>query len=65
MPSSDERLKILRLLEEQKVSAEEAARLLSAVGRGERRRGPAAGPRATGGGSRWIRIKVSPLHGPG
>lgn len=65
MPGSDERLKILRLLEEKKINAEEAARLLSAIGKGERRRGPAAGPRATGGGSRWIRIKVSPLHGPG
>lgn len=65
MTSSGERMKILRLVEEKKISAEEAARLLAALGKGERRRGPGEGPRPTGGGARWIRIKVSPLHGPG
>ncbi|MGH2625836.1 MAG: SHOCT-like domain-containing protein [Anaerolineales bacterium] len=65
MTSSDERLRILRLVEEKKITAEEAARLLAALGRGERRRGPAEGARPAGAGSRWIRIKVTPLHGPG
>lgn len=65
MTTSDERLKILRLVEEKKISAEEAARLLAALGKIERRRGPGEAGRAPGGTARWIRIKVSPLQGPG
>jgi len=54
MATSDERLKILKMVEEGKISPEEAARLLSALGKAERRRA-AASP----GEGRWLRVRVT------
>jgi hypothetical protein len=56
MASSEERLKILKLVEEGKISPEEAARLLAAVGKAERRR---ASTSSTEG--RWLRVRVTDM----
>ena len=57
MATPDERMKILKMLEEGKLSAEEAARLLKALGKTkpERRSQPA------GGGAKWLRVRVTDL----
>lgn len=56
MASVEERMKILKMIEEGKISAEEGARLLSALSEG-RPAGPAA-PRGPGAG-RMLRIRVT------
>jgi hypothetical protein len=56
MASSEERLKILKMVEESKISPEEAARLLAAVSKAERRR---ASTTATEG--RWLRVRVTDM----
>jgi len=53
----DERMKILKMLEEGKLSAEEAARLLKALGKAKpERRGPAPTSEA-----KWLRVRVTDL----
>lgn len=54
--TTEERLKILKMLEEGKITAEEASTLLRALG-GKRR--PASGAAGPGGSSRYLRIHVS------
>lgn len=56
MASSEERMKILKMIEEGKLSAEEGTKLLSAL---SERRGPP--PRMPGmpGPARWLRIRVT------
>lgn len=56
MASSEERLKILKMVEEGKISPEEAARLLAAVSKAERRR---ASTSTTEG--RWLRVRVTDM----
>ncbi len=59
MTTVEERLKILKMIEDGKISPEEGAKLLSALR--ETRRGPGgvpAVPRAPGG-ARWLRIRVT------
>jgi hypothetical protein len=56
MASSEERLKILKLVEEGKISPEEAARLLAAVGKAERRRASSASAEG-----RWLRVRVTDM----
>lgn len=56
MATSEERLKILQMLEEEKISAEEAAQLLKTLGKQERHRPKARGPEA-----RWLRVRVTDL----
>ena len=57
MATPDERMKILKMLEEGKLSAEEAARLLKALGkpRPERRSVP------PGSEAKWLRVRVIDL----
>ena len=57
MATSDERMKILKMLEEGKLSAEDAARLLKALGkpRSERRTVP------PGSEAKWLRVRVTDL----
>ncbi len=56
MTTQDERLRILQMVAEGKVSPEEAAALLEALSGGE---GPAAaGATSTTGQGRWLRIRV-------
>jgi hypothetical protein len=56
MTTSEERLKILKMVEDGKLKPDEAAKLLSALGRGERKRDLASDV-----DSRWLRIRVTDL----
>lgn len=60
MASSEERMKILKMIEEGKLSAEEGTKLLAAL---SEKRAPTP-PRAPGmsGGARWLRIRVTDLR---
>ena len=55
MPTAEERLRILKMISERQITAEEGARLLEAL--------RAAGPDATGrhaaGRARWLRVRVT------
>jgi hypothetical protein len=57
MATVEERLRILKMIEEGKISAEEGARLLSALG------GQKSASRATPGAptARWFRVRVTDL----
>ncbi len=56
MTAPEERMKILKMIEEGKISAEEGARLLTALNKGDRKRA------AEGKGeSRWLRVRVTDL----
>jgi hypothetical protein len=59
MANTEERMKILKLIEEGKISAEEGAKLLSALS--DSRRGIPTPPRppGSGGGARMLRIRVT------
>lgn len=58
MASSEERLKILKMVEEGKITAEEAARLLAALSQSRKpERKPI--PRGPGGSTRWLRVRVT------
>ena len=59
MATPDERMKILKMLEGGKLSAEEASRLLRALSKGSSERRPAA----QAGESKWMRIRVTDLDG--
>jgi hypothetical protein len=59
MATPDERMKILKMLEEGKLSAEEASRLLRALSRGSTETRPASQE----GDSKWMRIRVTDLDG--
>lgn len=58
MASSEERMKILKMIEEGKLSAEEGAKLLAALS------GPRVPPRSPGmpGAPRWLRIRVTDVR---
>jgi hypothetical protein len=56
MVSSDERLKILQMLEDGKINAEEASNLIRALGKQERKRRPTTMPQAE---PRWLRVRVT------
>ena len=60
MASSEERMKILKMIEEGKLSAEEGTKLLTALS--EKR--PPVPPRAPGmpGAPRWLRIRVTDVR---
>lgn len=60
MANSEERMKILKMIEEGKISADEASKLLAALS--DTRRGVLAPPRppgAMGAAARWLRIRVT------
>lgn len=60
MTVSEERMQILKMVEEGKITAEEGARLLAALSEGARAEKKAA--RAEPGGSaRWFRVRVTDL----
>ncbi len=64
MSTVEERLKILNMIAEGKITAEEGAQLLNALKEGERR-GPGPSSRsdfAQGGDARYLRIRVSNLE---
>jgi hypothetical protein len=57
MANPEERMKILKMIDEGKITAEEGARLLAALSESRRppRRTPGRGP----GGPRWLRVRVT------
>ncbi len=61
MPTSEERLRVLQLIQDGKISAEEGIRLLesldSAAQTGAAK--PAGMPVVTGRGARWFRVRVT------
>ncbi len=61
MTSVEERMKILKMIEEGKISAEEGAKLLTALGRRRGAGGPIPPP-GTGGPARWLRIRVTDIR---
>ncbi len=58
MASAEERMKILKMIEEGKLSAEDGAKLLAALSDGRRGQSAQASARVTGAG-RWLRIRVT------
>jgi hypothetical protein len=59
--STNERLKILQMLDEEKITAEEAATLLRAMEGGGRRTMPPRPPSPPGGEGRFLRIRVTDM----
>ncbi len=63
MPTSEERMRVLRMIAEGKISAEEGARLLKAVEKSSKKqsRRPSPEPARAAGenGGRWMRLRVS------
>ena len=59
MANSEERMKILKMIEEGKISADDASKLLAALS--DSRRGIPTPPRPPGvsGTARWLRIRVT------
>jgi hypothetical protein len=55
MTSAEERMQILKMIEEGKISPEEGARLLSALGT----KSSASSPPAGGSEARWFRVRVT------
>ena len=60
MASSEERMKILKMIEEGKLSVEEGTKLLSALS--ERRVTTPPRPLGIPGGPRWLRIRVTDVR---
>jgi len=60
MASNEERMKILKMIDEGKITAEEGAKLLSTLGESRK---PIRKPtfRSTSGGARWLRIRVTDM----
>jgi hypothetical protein len=60
MATSEERLKILKMIDEGKITAEEGSRLLSMLSESRK---PARKPTLAGGrgGARWLRIRVTDM----
>jgi hypothetical protein len=63
MATVEERMKILKMVEEGKVSAEEGAKLLAALAEGRKSPGggSSAGPGGAAGDARWFRVRVTDL----
>lgn len=60
MASSEERMKILKMIEEGKLSAEEGTKLLSALS--DKRLLTPPRPPGMSGGPRWLRIRVTDIR---
>lgn len=59
MANTEERMKILKLIEEGKISAEEGAKLLSALSDSRKNIPTPPRPPGAGGGARMLRIRVT------
>jgi lysophospholipase L1-like esterase len=57
MATTEERMKILKMIEEGKVSAEEGAKLLSALSSGSRTSGS-----LSASGAKWLRVRVTEIN---
>lgn len=61
MANAEDRMKILKMIEEGKISAEDGAKLLSALSEGRRGPGPVGPSRLAGTAGRWLRIRVTDI----
>jgi hypothetical protein len=59
MATTEERMKILKMIDEGKISAEEGAKLLSALSDSRSRAMSAGGLSRGTGNARWLRVKVT------
>ena len=60
MATNEERMRILRMIDEGKITAEEGARLLATLS--ESRKPPVRKPALRGsGGARWLRVRVTDM----
>ncbi len=60
MATTEERMKILKMIEEGKLSAEEGTKLLSALSAGQGR--AASGAPGGVGAARWLRVRVTDVN---
>jgi hypothetical protein len=60
MASNEERLKILKMIDEGKITAEEGAKLLASLSE-NRKPAPRTPNRASISGARWLRIRVTDM----
>jgi hypothetical protein len=58
MATTEERMKILKMIEDEKITAEEGAKLLSLLGSGSV---PKSAPRARAGNPRTLRVRVTDM----
>jgi hypothetical protein len=58
MVNMEERMKILKMIDEGKISAEEGAKLLSALNTGQKA-GSSGSVSLGAGGARWLRVRVT------
>ena len=58
MATNEERLKILKMIDEGKITAEEGAKLLSALSESRKTRKPSL---RGSGGARWLRVRVTDM----
>ena len=61
MTNAEERMKILKMIEDGKVSAEDGAKLLAALNEGRRAQGASGSLRGAGAAGRWLRIRVTDI----
>jgi hypothetical protein len=61
MATVEERMKILKMVEEGKITAEDGAKLLAALGESRRPPTPPAPMTGPGGEARWFRVRVTDL----
>jgi hypothetical protein len=61
MATTEERMKILRMIEEGKLTAEEGAKLLSALSESRTRVTASTSISRGPGGARWLRVKVTDM----
>lgn len=59
MATTEERMKILKMIDEGKISAEEGAKLLSALSDSRSRAMTGSGLNRSAGTARWLRVKVT------
>lgn len=59
MTTTAERLRILKMVEEGKISAEDGSRLLEAMSASEPKRSQIPPPGASGTAGRWLRVRVT------
>lgn len=60
MVTSEERMKILKMIDEGKINADDGARLLSALGE-SRQTARKTQPLVRAGGARWLRVRVTDM----
>lgn len=58
MTTSEERMKILKMVQERKITAEEGAKLLAALGKSERPQQAVPGASE----ARWLRVRITDLE---